>query len=138
MGLLCSGDLWERCFYSGGFRSSNTGWALNCCPKIGWLDCVLEVCCLGKSDLPDDIFYLRARWKLAGQTGVAVLAIGLGFELQTIHVLFFQSFSLGLLSWQLTALWIVGMMNAVNLIDGLDGLASGLTIVALSCLATLC
>ena len=98
----------------------------------------MEFCCLGESDLPDDIFYLWARWKLAGQTGVAVLAIGLGFELQTIHVLFFQSFSLGLLSWPLTALWIVGVMNAFNLIDGLDGLSSGLNIVALAFLATLC
>ncbi len=86
----------------------------------------------------DDIFCLRARWKLAGQTGVAVLAIGFGFEFQTVHVPFFQSFSLGLWSWPLTAFWIVGVMNAFNLIDGLDGLSSGLTIVALAFLATLC
>ena len=86
----------------------------------------------------DDIYQLRARWKLVGQIGISLLAISLGFELQTVQVPFFQSFSLGLWSWPLTVLWIVGVMNAVNLIDGLDGLASGLTIVVLACLATIC
>jgi len=38
----------------------------------------------------------------------------------------------------MTVLWIVGVMNAINLIDGLDGLASGLCIVFLVCLSTIC
>jgi UDP-GlcNAc:undecaprenyl-phosphate GlcNAc-1-phosphate transferase len=86
----------------------------------------------------DDLFNLRTLWKLVGQVVVALLAISLGFELQIIQVPFIQSFELGLWSWPITALWIVGVMNAVNLIDGLDGLASGLTIVALAFLAVIC
>ena len=81
----------------------------------------------------DDIFQPRARWKLAGQIGVALIAIGFGFEIQIVQIPFFQIVKLGLWAWPVTILWIVGLMNAVNLIDGLDGLASGLSIVVLAC-----
>jgi len=86
----------------------------------------------------DDIFLVRARWKLTWQIGIALLSIGFGFDIHTLQIPFFQAIDLGLWSWPLTVLWIVGVMNAVNLIDGLDGLASGVTIVALACLATIC
>ena len=86
----------------------------------------------------DDIFQLRARWKLAGQIGIALLAISFGFEIQNVQIPFLQTVNLGFWAWPLTVLWIVGVMNAINLIDGLDGLASGLCIVVLTCLATIC
>jgi UDP-GlcNAc:undecaprenyl-phosphate/decaprenyl-phosphate GlcNAc-1-phosphate transferase len=86
----------------------------------------------------DDIFQLRARWKLAGQIGIALLAISFGFEIQNVQIPFFQLLHLGLWSWPITALWIVGVMNAFNLIDGLDGLASGLSFVALIFLSIIC
>ena len=40
-----------------------------------------------------------------------------------------------LLSIPITVLWIVGVINAVNLMDGLDGLAAGLVLIAFACLA---
>ena len=86
----------------------------------------------------DDIFLIRARWKLTGQIGIALLAIRFGFDIKSVLIPFFQTVDLGIWSWPLTVLWIVGVMNAVNLIDGLDGLASGVTIIALVCLATIC
>ncbi len=86
----------------------------------------------------DDIFQLRARWKLAGQVVIALLAIVFGFEINSVQIPFLQTVDLGLWSWPVTAFWIVGAMNAVNLIDGLDGLASGLSIIALSCMALIC
>jgi len=88
--------------------------------------------------LADDIFIILPRWKLICQIGIALLAIGCGFEVETIQLPFFQDIYLGFWSWPLTVLWIVGMMNAVNLIDGLDGLASGISIIALVCLAIIC
>ena len=88
--------------------------------------------------LCDDIFQMRARWKLFGQIGIALLAIGLGFEISIVQIPFVQKINLGLWSFPVTVLWIVGIMNAVNLIDGLDGLASGLAIVALTFMALIC
>ena len=86
----------------------------------------------------DDVIDLRARWKLAGQIVLSVLAIGLGYEINTIQVPILQIINLGPWSWPITILWIVGVINAINLIDGLDGLAGGLAIVALACFGTLC
>ena len=86
----------------------------------------------------DDVIDLRARWKLTGQIILSVLAIGLGFEINTIQVPVLQVINLGPLSWPITILWIVGVINAINLIDGLDGLASGLVIIALACFGILC
>ena len=86
----------------------------------------------------DDVIDLRARWKLTGQIILSVLAIGLGFEINTIQVPILQIINLGPWSWPITILWIVGVINAINLIDGLDGLASGLVIIALACFGILC
>ena len=86
----------------------------------------------------DDVIDLRARWKLTGQIILSVLAIVLGFEINTIQVPVLQIINLGPWSWPITILWIVGVINAINLIDGLDGLASGLVIIALACFGILC
>ncbi len=86
----------------------------------------------------DDVIDLRALWKLAGQIALSVLAIGFGYEINTIQVPILQIIDLGPWSWPITILWIVGVINAINLIDGLDGLASGLIIIALTCFGILC
>jgi len=86
----------------------------------------------------DDILILRTRWKLIVQIGIAIMVLLFGFNIQSVQIPFFQIIELGFFSWPLTIFWIVGMMNAINLIDGLDGLASGLSIVALAFLATIC
>ena len=86
----------------------------------------------------DDVIDLRARWKLTGQIILSILAIVLGFEINSIQVPVLQIIDLGPWSWTITILWIVGVINAINLIDGLDGLAGGLAIVALACFGTLC
>jgi UDP-GlcNAc:undecaprenyl-phosphate/decaprenyl-phosphate GlcNAc-1-phosphate transferase len=79
----------------------------------------------------DDRYNLPARFKLLAQIAVAVLCWWLGFKINT------------LLYWQLpevisllvTIFWICGFINAFNLIDGLDGLSAGLTIVTAVCMA---
>jgi len=86
----------------------------------------------------DDLIDLRTRWKLAGQIVLSVLAIELGFEINTIQIPIFQIIDLGPWSWPITILWIVGVINSINLIDGLDGLAGGSAIVALACFGILC
>jgi len=77
--------------------------------------------------LVDDRYSLRPRVKLLGQLVIAFLVwfwAGLGF-----HELWPQ-----LPIWVdclLTVFWLVGAVNAFNLIDGLDGLASGLSLIAI-------
>jgi UDP-GlcNAc:undecaprenyl-phosphate GlcNAc-1-phosphate transferase len=71
----------------------------------------------------DDVHRLRARWKLLGQC-VAVLPIVLsGCQLQHLVCCGWQ-FDLGALSGPATIFWLVLGINAVNLLDGMDGMAS--------------
>ena len=71
--------------------------------------------------LADDIYGLRPRYKLAGQTVAAVLAVALGARLTELHGLAHSPW----LMLPLSVFWLVGCSNSINLIDGLDGLASG-------------
>jgi UDP-GlcNAc:undecaprenyl-phosphate GlcNAc-1-phosphate transferase len=75
--------------------------------------------------LLDDVFQLRPWQKLAGQLLAAVLAYQAGVQ---IHV--FRGLPLQWLSLPCTVLWLVGCTNAFNLIDGLDGLATGVGLFA--------
>lgn len=76
--------------------------------------------------LIDDIVGLSAWKKLAAQVGVAVIAWSVGIRLVSIggHPLHFA------VSLILTIVWIVACTNAVNLIDGVDGLAAGVGLFA--------
>jgi UDP-GlcNAc:undecaprenyl-phosphate/decaprenyl-phosphate GlcNAc-1-phosphate transferase len=70
----------------------------------------------------DDVRGLSAPKKLFGQVLVAIVAWSFG-----VQVLKVGGFHLvPLLSLPVTVLWLVGCMNAFNLIDGMDGLASGI------------
>ncbi len=76
----------------------------------------------------DDLVGLTAWQKLIGIGGAAVLAYfaGIHVDIQMLH---------GLPAWPglgfaLTVIWLVGCANAFNLIDGMDGLAAGVGLVA--------
>ena len=85
----------------------------------------------------DDVWTLRAWWKLMGQISLGFLAVYFGFSIESIEGPFFQKMDLGFWAIPLSVLWIVGIINALNLIDGLDGLASGITLVILITLSWL-
>jgi UDP-GlcNAc:undecaprenyl-phosphate GlcNAc-1-phosphate transferase len=76
--------------------------------------------------LLDDVRNLRPWQKLIGQVAAAVLAYKAGFG---IHVLHGQAFG-DWASLALTVVWLVGCTNALNLIDGMDGLAAGVGVFA--------
>ncbi|MEH7179434.1 glycosyltransferase family 4 protein [Neobacillus vireti] len=80
----------------------------------------------------DDIFELSAKYKLLGQLAAALTVVFLG-DLQVIFINlpFGGHLEFGYLSIPFTILWIVGITNAINLIDGLDGLAAGVSSIAL-------
>ena len=84
----------------------------------------------------DDLFVIRARYKFAGQVGIALLTVVYGPVVESINLPFFGAqISLGALAIPLTMLWIVGLMNAINLVDGIDGLAGGIAMVAVGFMA---
>ncbi|MGI6452584.1 MAG: glycosyltransferase family 4 protein [Syntrophomonadaceae bacterium] len=78
----------------------------------------------------DDIFGLSAWVKLGGQIIAALVAIHYGVIVHFVTNPFDGYLDLGMLSLPLTLLWIVGVSNAINLIDGLDGLAAGVSAIA--------
>ena len=76
----------------------------------------------------DDIFRINAWIKLAAQIGVALIAVSQGVVVEFVN--FFGTYiSFGAFSVPITVLWIVGLTNAINLIDGLDGLACGVSAI---------
>jgi UDP-GlcNAc:undecaprenyl-phosphate/decaprenyl-phosphate GlcNAc-1-phosphate transferase len=79
----------------------------------------------------DDIFQLPAKWKLIGQLIAAAIVIFSGVNLEFINLPFGGTIEFGIFSIPLTFLWIVGITNAINLIDGLDGLAAGVSSIGL-------
>lgn len=80
----------------------------------------------------DDRFELSAKVKLIGQLLAAGVVVLGGIQLEVINVPFVEKqLDFGVFSIPLTILWIVGITNAINLIDGLDGLAAGVSSIAL-------
>jgi len=79
--------------------------------------------------LVDDVFTLSAKIKLLGQLLAASIVAGCG-----IRVNVFCEFgpALAWLDWPATVFWIVIITNAINLIDGLDALAAGISAIAAS------
>jgi UDP-GlcNAc:undecaprenyl-phosphate/decaprenyl-phosphate GlcNAc-1-phosphate transferase len=78
----------------------------------------------------DDLNGMRARVKLVAQMGAATLAWLLGLRIELLQFPW-GTIDVGVLSLPLTVVWIVAVINAVNLIDGLDGLASGVALTVL-------
>jgi len=84
--------------------------------------------------IADDIYALSARLKLVVQIAAALVAVFTGnviTDLSNPNVFSDNLYwHLGWLSLPVTLLWIVAMTNAVNLIDGLDGLACGVSSIS--------
>lgn len=87
--------------------------------------------------LADDWKGLPARFKfLAELVAAGALCLG-GVRIDTIGIMAHSAISLGWLGYPLTVLWVVGITNAVNLSDGLDGLAAGISAIASAVIAIL-
>jgi UDP-GlcNAc:undecaprenyl-phosphate GlcNAc-1-phosphate transferase len=83
--------------------------------------------------LYDDLWQVRARWKFLAQLAIAAAVYGLGVRVTTLALPFVGIIHLApAVALAFTVLWLVGITNAFNLIDGLDGLASGAALFALT------
>ncbi len=81
--------------------------------------------------LVDDLKGLKARLKATVQLVAAILVVSMGFRFRVIFVPWGDgTLNLGFLSMPLTIAWIIGVTNAMNLIDGMDGLLGGITVIA--------
>lgn len=77
----------------------------------------------------DDVRPLPAWIKLAVQVLAAAIAMTSGLLIERVTI-GGETWQLGVVGWVITAAWIVGLTNAFNLIDGLDGLAAGVGAIA--------
>jgi UDP-GlcNAc:undecaprenyl-phosphate GlcNAc-1-phosphate transferase len=79
----------------------------------------------------DDIWQLRWWQKLLGQIIAAAIICASGIDFSEIANPFSDGdfISFGVFTYPITIIYIVGFVNMMNLIDGLDGLATGITII---------
>lgn len=79
----------------------------------------------------DDMYELSAKIKLLGQIAAALVVVMGGVYVEFINLPFGGVLEFGMFGVPLTLLWIIGITNSINLIDGLDGLASGVSSIVL-------
>ena len=92
---------------------------------------------LGITCYIDDVKGIPGFVKLIAQIISAIIVVACGIRIEDISVPFTDGKIVisGIFSYIITVCWIVGITNAINLIDGLDGLSSGVTLI--SCLSLL-
>lgn len=94
--------------------------------------CVCSLILLYLVGIADDLIGVKYSAKFVVQIGCGLLFLFGGLYIADLHGLFFINDRLPwLIFWPLTVLLVVFIINALNLIDGIDGLASGLSAVAL-------
>lgn len=99
--------------------------------KMKLLGFLLGIIVLGTFAFLDDVKDLRPWQKLIAQVASAVIVWTCGIRIDIINGWVLPQ----VFSFILTVGWIVGITNAINLIDGLDGLSSGITMI--SCVSLL-
>ena len=95
------------------------------------LGCTLMAC----TGAFDDIHGIRPRWKLLCQFVAVLPLVAGGVRLEGLSLPPFGTLATGIWEIPLLTVWILAVTNAVNFIDGIDGLASGVCLVAVCALA---
>lgn len=94
---------------------------------------LLGILVLAAFCLVDDIKGLPAIVKLVGQTIAAIIVVSFGTQIDNVNIPFLEQtlhINNHIYIYILSVGWIVGITNAINLIDGLDGLSSGITLIS--------
>lgn len=99
--------------------------------KTSWYGIVAGSSLMFALGIADDLKPLSAKFKLLCQIGAAMVAYSLGVKILVLSNPFGGMFLLpDWLSMAMTVFWLVGITNTINLIDGLDGLAAGVSLIA--------
>ena len=96
-------------------------------PLVGLSLAAIPLLALGAID---DLRGLRPWVKLAIQAGAALVLTRFGYGVPLITNPFGGSLTSGIFNVPLTVAWVLIVINAINLIDGLDGLAAGAVLIA--------
>lgn len=83
----------------------------------------------------DDIRPLRGIPKLMAHSAGALIAVYFGIRLNPEIHLFGNEYVIGWMAIPVSVLWIAGVTNAFNIVDGLDGLSAGLALISAISLA---
>ena len=112
------------------FDADNNYWL----KLVGFL---IGIIVLGVTCFIDDSKGIPSWVKLIAQVGAAIIVAVCGIRIENINLPFIDNkiFFYEWFSYIITVGWIVGITNAINLIDGLDGLSSGITLI--SCVSLL-
>ncbi|OJG79212.1 UDP-N-acetylglucosamine:undecaprenyl-P N-acetylglucosaminyl 1-P transferase [Enterococcus ratti] len=101
-------------------------------PKFYILPILLAASVIIVTGILDDKFELTPKQKTIG---ILIAALVIYFiadiHIDSVTLPFFGHIELGWFSFPVTIFWIFGITNAVNLIDGLDGLATGISLIGL-------
>lgn len=106
-------------------------YALDSRPLLGLTLAAVPILALG---VRDDLAGVSPWVKLAVQACAAAVLVVFGYGIPLVTNPFGPPLALGWLSVPLTITWVLVVVNAINLIDGLDGLASGVVLFAAAAL----
>jgi UDP-GlcNAc:undecaprenyl-phosphate/decaprenyl-phosphate GlcNAc-1-phosphate transferase len=98
---------------------------------------ILAAFAIAAVGLLDDMRDLSARLRLLCQFAAAMVAVLSGLALQRLSLPGIGVVELGFLGTLITLFWIMGCTNAVNFMDGLDGLVAGTLVIASLALAAI-
>jgi UDP-N-acetylmuramyl pentapeptide phosphotransferase/UDP-N-acetylglucosamine-1-phosphate transferase/glycosyltransferase involved in cell wall biosynthesis len=98
--------------------------------RVDWLPLALGTLLVIGLGIVDDLRSVTAAQKLGVQLIAAYLVVDAGCLVRELGNPFGEGvIPLGALAVPLTMLWVIGITNALNLIDGLDGLAAGVALI---------
>ncbi|MDX2215588.1 MAG: MraY family glycosyltransferase [Oculatellaceae cyanobacterium bins.114] len=88
--------------------------------------------------LADDLLNLHPLVRLGLQAITTGLVWSLGIQVRYLPIPFLGALSTGFMSLPITFLWLAGVANAINWLDGMDGLATGIAMLTSLALAVIC
>jgi len=94
-----------------------------------FLGFVLSAFAVASISYADDVNSRPIHVRLVIQLVAALIVVSFGITLKTVMLPFVGAIELGWLGYAITIVWIVGLTNAYNFMDGLDGLAAGVAVI---------